>query len=109
MARTFMALYLRLFAGLSEQFLTIANNLLNFKKQMSILKWAYRLDKNQDGNRYRCIIETKCQISSEITFCIFIEMESKKKNLTRVTNCTYTSIILEIKIPFPSFFKVKTP
>lgn len=45
-ARTFMVLYLRLFAGLSEQFLTIANNLLNFKKQMSILKWAYRLDKN---------------------------------------------------------------
>lgn len=47
MARTFMALYLRLFSGLSEQFLTIiTNNLLNFKKEMSILKWAYGLDKN---------------------------------------------------------------
>lgn len=42
-----MALYLRLFSGLSEQFLTIiTNNLLNFKKEMSILKWAYGLDKN---------------------------------------------------------------
>lgn len=39
-ARTFIALYLRLFAGLSEQFLTITNNLLNLKNQMSILKWV---------------------------------------------------------------------